>query len=524
MPEKSIRKIGSVKKVGSLFFILVILFFILKQSFFLRSIGYDQIPDAYVILDEHTNVWHGLSIRKTGVPAAWSNVEAYKKGSGGDVSGLNLSVANNKTPDLIHFNNFSKPIYVLHPVYLGVGKTLKKVGFVQPYLDHPPFGALILSSLVSKDIKTFSDLFPADFRRASLWLGVLTGALIFLLGWQISKSPYIGLMSAAIYGSVPTYSLLSRYALLENVLNPLMLAVLNLLIFVKPIIEKHIVKKTFLINGILISAGIFSGLAALTKIIGWFMLVVGILLLYYWQIDRKRILFYAIPAVVIGLLYFAWGLYLDPKLFIDIFFYQSINRGFVGSLNFLTTLRGIGIINFPFDGWWIGGFLAILMLSFKKEYAPIIFTAVIYLIVSLLLGGANYPWYYMPLIPLMCIATSLLIWRVATQPNFLLIITFFLIFFSSSFYWGYGVFQADKLSTNYMQPYQTYRLTLIFFVSAGLWFTFYNPFKLKNLSLKAWFILMLFIFYQLWKWNTQSILFILSHWGKFPSLYTPGTF
>lgn len=510
-----------IRRTGFLIITLILLLLILKQSFYLRSIGYDQIPETFVILDERTNVWHGLSIRQTGVPSAWSNLNVYMKGFGGEVDGLNVKI-DGKNPNLTNFYTFPKPGVAITEYDFGRG--LRHLRFVQPYLDHPPIGALILSGLVSQNVKTFSDLLPADFRRTSLWLGTATGVMIFLLGWQISRNPFIGLLSAAIYGSVPTYSLLSRYALLENVLNPLMLITLNLLIFAKSIIEKHVGQKASLVNGILIAAGIFSGLTALTKIIGWFMLVVGVLLLYYWRIDRKRILFFVIPATVVGLLYFAWGLYLDPKLFADIIFYQGMDRGFVGSLNFLTTLGGISIANFPFDGWWIGGFLALLMLVYKKEYVPIIFSALVYLVMALFLGGANYPWYYIPLIPLMSIATALLFWRIATQPSFLLIMIFFLVYFSSSFYWGYGVFQADKLSTNYMQPYQMYRLMLIVFLSAGLGSLFYSRFKFKSLYLKIWFIFMLVVVYQLWKWNGQSILFILSHWGRFPALYTPGTF
>lgn len=517
MPEKRMRN------TGLFVIIMIVLFFILKQSFFLRSIGYDQIPDPYVILDEHTNVWHGLSIRKSGVPAAWSNLGAYKKGSGGDVTGLNLSVADYRTPDLAHFYNFPKPVYVLHPVYLGTGKTLKKVGFVQPYLDHPPVGALILSAFVNRDIGTFSDLLPADFRKGSLWLGVLTGLLIFILAWQISRNLFIGLISTAIYGSVPTYMLLSRYALLENVLSPIILTTLNILIFAKPILEKKSNRK-YLFEILLVVAGIFCGFAALTKIVGWFMLIIGTFLLVFWQVKYRQILFFAIPAVLIGALYFVWGLYLDPQLFIDIFGYQSIDRGFVGSLNFLTAIKEIGIANFPFDGWWIGGFLSLLFIIYKKEYVPIIFSIVTILITTLILGGANYPWYYIPLIPFLCITTAIFIWKVMTEPSFISIMTFFLVFFSSSFFWGYGVFQADKLSTNYMQPYQLYRVLLLFFFLISLWFTFPAHLKYKKLSLNIWFIFMLFVVYQLWKWNGQSILFILSHWGKFPSLYTPGTF
>lgn len=520
MPEKVMIKPHLLKKIGFLLLILLILSYILKQSFYLRSIGYDQIPETSIILDERTNIWHGLSIRKSGIPAAWSNLEAYKSGSGGEIDGLNLKVSQNYQPTFINLSTYPKPIRVIHE--FDYGKGILHTPFVQPYLDHPPLGALVLSSFVKNQVKTFDDLTPADFRRGSLYLGVLTGGLIFLLGWQISKNPFIGLMSAAIYGSVPTFNLLSRYALLENVLNPLMLMVLNLLIFAKSLIEKN-PKSYLFINWLLFFAGMFSGLMALTKIIGWFMLIVGVLFLYTSHIKAKKILLFVIPALVIGLLYLVWGLYLDPKLFMEIVFYQGVNRGFIGSLNFLTTLKGVSIANFPSDGWWIGGFLALFMISYKKEYILIIFTTASYLVMTFLLGGANYPWYYMPLIPLMSIATSFLIWKVAKEPNFILIMIFFLVFFSSSFYWGYGVFQADKLSTNYMQPYLLYRLLLIIFFSAALYFTLQASSN-KSLFLKIWFIFILMVVYQLWKWNSQSILYILSHWGKFPSLYTPGTF
>lgn len=521
MPEKHIKKIENFKKPALLIGILIVLFFILKHSFYLRSIGYDQIPETYVILDERTNVWHGLSISQTGVPAAWSNLNVYmQQNFGGEVDGLNVKI-DGKKPNLTNFSTFPKPGVAVSEYDFGRG--LRHLRFVQPYLDHPPFGALVLSSFVKEDVKTFSDLTPAAFRRGSLWLGILTGLLTFIVGWQITKNPLVGLLASAIYSSVPTYILLSRYALLENVLSPIILASVSMLILAKSYLERQTDRK-YLFKILLVLAGVFCGLAALTKIVGWFMLIIGILLLVYWRINYKQILFFFIPATFVGLLYFAWGLYLDPKLFIDIFRYQSIDRGFVGSLNFLTAAKGIGILNFPFDGWWIGGFVSLLLVPFKKEYIPVIFSVAAILITTLVLGGANYPWYYIPLIPFMCVMTAVLIWRVVFQPNFLSIIIFFLVFFSSSFFWGYGVFQADKLSTNYMQPYQTYRLALIVFLLLGLLSIFSTRFKFQKLYLGIWFIFMLVVVYQLWEWNTQSVLFILSHWGKFPTLYTPGTF
>lgn len=505
MPENRLKRVAVPAVV------IILLIVILKHSFYLRSVGYDHIPETYVILDERTNVWHGLSIRQSGIPAAWSNLGSYKKGTGGDIAGLNLSV-DQKAPNLATFRDFPKPVYVLSPIYLGVERGVKHISFVQPYLDHPPLGALILSSFVSDNIKTFSDLTAFQFRRASLWLGAVSGLLIFLLGWQMFNNPFIGLLAAAIYGNAPTFILLSRYALLENVLNPLMLLSINLLL---------LTQKSKSLRIFLVLAGIASGLAALTKVIGWFVLFLGLILLRSWKVSLKNSLFFVVPSISIGLLYFAWGLYLAPNLFLDIFRYQGLERGFIGSINFLVTVTRIGILNFPLDGWWIGGFLCLILVSLKKKYTPILFAASVTLFTALFFGGANYPWYFIPVIPFMCLAIAQFIWQIVINPKFISILIFFLVFVSSTFYWGYGVFQASLPSTNYQQPYGLYRILLIFFAVSGLILSIQSKFrKIKFL----WFIFMIGVMLVLSRLNERSLYFILSNWGKLPSLYTPGTF
>lgn len=489
--------------------VFILLFAVLKHSFYLRSIGYDQIPETNVILDERTWVWQGLSIRKNGIPTGWSHLEVYKKGVGGYVDGLKIAV-DGQLPNFKNFKEFPKPALAI--LEADFGKGLRHTPFVQPLIEQPPLGGLILSTLVSDDIKTFTDLTPTQFRKVSLWLGVATGILIFILGWQLSKNPFIGLLATAIYGTIPTFNLLSRYALLENVLNPFMLLTINLLIFAQ---------KRDQLKFLLILAGIAGGLAALTKITGWFVLIIGIALLIYWKVNFKNILFFVIPSALIGLLYFVWGIYLAPNLFIDIFRYQGLERGFIGSINFLVTATRIGILNFPLDGWWIGGFLSLILISFKKEYVSIFVGAVVVLISALLLGGANFPWYFIPMIPFMCLATAIFIWQVATNPKFISIFIFFLIFVSSTFYWGYGVFQASMSQTNYQQPYDIYRILLLFFIFSGL---FWSLSKRKERFKNLWFIFMIILIIFLIRLNERSIYFILSNWGKLPSLYTPGTF
>lgn len=511
------------KPPWSFIIVAILLFIILKHSFYLRSIGYDQIPETALILDERTNIWHGLSIRSSGIPAAWSSLGIYKdRGEGGNVVNLNLSVVQNDLtvhPNLLNFTNFPKPIWILYPFNFENGA--KHISLVQPYLDHPPFGALVLSSFVASNVKTFTDLRPWEFRRGSLWMAVLTGILVFILGWQIFKNPLIGLLATLIYGTVPSFLLLSRYALLENVLNPLILLTISLIVFANKI--HYPTSKFWSINPkiFILLAGVTSGLAALTKITGWSVLIIGLILLRYFKFGFKDSIFFIIPSLFLGGLYFLWGLFLSPKVFLDILYYQGIERGFIGSLNFLVSATGIGILNFPFDGWWVGGFLCLGFILAKKEYLYIFISVVVSLFAALFLGGANYPWYFIPLIPFMCLATAYFLWQVVTGPSFTNMLIFFLVFFSSSFYWGYGVYKAALESSNYQQPFGLYRLFLITFLIAG----FVIPAIVKYKIFKyLWFTLVLIILLQLFMWNTQSLYYILAHWGKLPSLYTPGTF
>lgn len=512
MPEESLRNTAPLffKRQWVLVIIIILLLFVLKHSFHLRGIGYDQIPETYVVLDERTWVWQGLSIRKSGIPAGWSQLQAYKKGYGGAIEGLNVIVDERK-PTLKNFYNFPKP--ALAVLEFDYGRGTKHTPIVQPLIEQPPLGGLILSSLVSEKVQTFTDLAPSEFRKVSLWLGVVTGILIFILGWQVFNNPLIGLFGVAIFGTVPSFLLLSRYALLENVMTPFVVMAAIFLTLAKSLLPR--------VNLVLILAGVFVGLASLSKITGWVYLPMGIFMLLVWKFSSKKILLFTLPAIILGSAYFIWAIYLAPQLLLDIFRYQGLERGFIGSINLLVTVSGIGILNFPFDGWWMGGFLSLAFILPKKEYLAVSVPTVASLFVALFLGGANFPWYFIPMIPFMCLSIAYFIWQVLVNPSFVKVLVFFLVFFSSSFYWGYGVFKASLPSTNYQQPFELYRLFLVLFLMAGLILPSFLKYKIIKY---LWFISVLGIGYQLFEWNTQSFLFILSHWGKLPSLYTPGTF
>lgn len=504
---------------ASLFFLIFFLICFISSLFYshkLRSIGFFVIPEPYVIADEHTNVWHGLSLRRTGIPVAWSQLKAYDAGGkalGGDIKGFNVFVFD-KPLDLQTSRKILFP--VVSVIQLDMGKGLEYMRLVEPYLDHPPFGALILSLGVSKETNTFSDLSAYDMRKVSLYLSIITMILIFFAGWQVSENIIVGFISSTVYGFTPVYLLLSRYAQLENVLSPLFLIVFNILLLLNKI------KSPKTIKVLLFLAGVFAGLCAMTKVIGWFAFLFGLIFLFVAKRRFQEILLFVVPSFMIGSLYFIWGLYLNPSLFRDLFFFQGISRGFIGSLNFLSAAVRVGIVNFPFDGWWLGGFLTLPLIERKKIYFPLFLASGIIIFFNLFLGGANFAWYYIPLIPFMSIAVAIFFWEVITKPSFFKVVFFFLVFVSSSLYWGYGVYLATSQAYNYMQPFGAYRLLLLLFFILGILFYFYPRINFLRYS---WPFLIFLVFICLVYLNIKSVYFLHTNWGfgKYPSLYTPGT-
>lgn len=506
------NKLAKDSKIKIIFWAILLVFSV-KLGADLRFVGYQVIPEPYIILDEHTNVWHGVSLRKTGVPSAWSILGSYMKlsktiGVGGMVDGFNISVDGIK-PTFENFPDFPKPAIAINEFDFGRG--LSHTRIVQPYLDHPPFGAYILSLFVSEKATSFEEVNNYDLRKASLYLAVLTQLLIFVFALLITKKPLIGIIASTVYATVPSYLLLSRYALLENVLSPLVLLGFILIILARDQLEKK--KKSRLLTILLILAGVIGGLGALTKLVGWVFILAGTVLLYFWKFKFRHILTYALPAFLIGILYFVWGFYLSPKLFIDLFLLQS-QRDFIGSINLLVTFFRVSIFNFPLDGWWIGGFIALLMIPRKKEYLPIAAGVVAVLFSALSIVGANYPWYFIPLIPFMAIAIAILFYNIAVKPSFVSILFVFFTFVSSSFYWGYGVFQK-------IQPFSIYRLLLLLFTGTGI---FWEMTKKNSKFQKVWYVGIIILLLILALLNRRSMFFILENWGKLPLIYTPGTF
>lgn len=502
-----------------LVFSIIALIWLLQTSHLIRLVGYDQIPNTNSVLDEYTNVWHGLSIRKTGVPAAWSDLRTYwdfwpnyksdTKNKNLSVNGFNIS----PNPSWFPIRNFSE--LSIYTTEFDFGNGPRQTSLMQPYLDHPPFGAIILSLLVPSSKKTFSQITPADMRITSIWIADITTILIFLLGLQLSKKPLIGLMSAAIYSSVPTFLFVSRLALLENVLIPIQLLSLNFLVFAL----NQDRSRTNLYRCILLFSGLTAGLAFLSKTTGIAVILAEMIILFLNRVSLKNISYFLIPALLISAIYPIWGFILAPNIFPSLLLELSNKRIFVGSLSFISSLFKFGWKGFPIDGWWFGGFISLTFVKYKKQTAPLLISAFVMLFVILFTGASSFPWYFIPMIPFMSIATAYLFWEVAFNPKLIQILVVFLFFFSSTYFWAQGVYSAAPNFINHQQQFLIYKILLVIFFGGVALAGFLCK---RNKILRVLWITAIFLsIYILIKWNFKSIFYIIQHWGKLIDNYSP---
>jgi len=482
-------------KIIIFFLCSLLVFLISKKVYQLKILGYQLIPKPGVILAEYDFAWLGKSIFTSGIPTAWSDLGAYSGEIKGEFSlkidGFSIS-ANGERPKLSNWRSFPKPLLKVET--LDYGKGLMQVRFVQPYLDHPPLAGLIYALGVNKEAQSFEDVKASQFRLPNIWLSYLTGILIFLLGTQLA-GPFIGLLAFVFYNTVPSFVFTSKLSLAENVLIPLFLASVNFLWLSK--------KYNKLIFSLI--AGLLAGLAALTKLSGWSVLLGGFFCLLYWKKTKKEILTFLLSGILIGSLYFLYGWWLSGSLFLKVLLNQS-SRFFWGPMGFFQQISRVNLIHFPLDGWWLGGFVILIWLSSFKENHDFLLPPLTYLLSIIFLGGGNYAWYYFPFIPFLVLGVSLLMKRLLIRPGMIDLILFFLFPFSSSFYWGFSVFHPKW-------PCQWFYRGLI--VIFGLIIFFFIPKMKKRESLRLiWMIFSLFLIHRLYLWSFHSTLYLLENWEK----------
>jgi hypothetical protein len=489
--------------------ILLAAYFI-NQSRYLRELGYETIPEPRTA-DEYDYVWQAISLKKYGLPVAWStftNVYSDSKyqPQKGSLRGLGISV-DDKIINLTEFKKDPRPITAISEIDWGKGR--EHMYFVAPFFYHPPLGGLIYSMGIGKDVSQFDQVKPSDFRKPALVMAIITAVLLFIFIFQITGKPLVSALSVAIYSTVPTYIIATRGAYLENVSPPFILSHLILLLISFDLFKK---RHFNLVYPIIFLSGLLGGLGGLSKELSAGFLIGSLIIVIVCKIPTKYILTLVLGIVTPVVVYFGWGFWLQRDLFIGVFL-SNVNRGDFGSLKFLTILESLRFRGFPIDGWWIWGIISAFIVGVSADLKK---NKYLYLVLPLLFGflaiifsaNSNYPWYWLSLIPFLAGASAIVVYDLFEKPTSLSLLIFFLLPVSSSFYWGYSVFHQDS-----GQNLNIFRAVFIVLLAAYSVRKYLVRFKYGKY---IWMITFAFVLYEVFKWNYQSIQYLVANWGNFP--------
>jgi 4-amino-4-deoxy-L-arabinose transferase-like glycosyltransferase len=491
------------RNVFKIFLFLVavaISFFVIKKGTYLRKFRYDVYPTP--VADEYTYVWQAISLKKYGLPMAWTlNSGVYKdiKFSPiiGDVKDFGIDTGSG----IINSQRFKKDSRPLSAVKeIDYQKGVEHMQFVAPFFDHPPLGGLIYSLGVKKDVKLVEEIKPIDFRKTSLVIAIITTILLFIFLTLITSSFWVGTLGVIIYSTVPTYLLASRTAFLENIVSPLVLVSLILLFLYK----KIALKKYSLI--LIIFSGLFGGLSVLAKEPAIGFLFGTLIVLWKNKVKLKNIFIYLISYSFPLLVYAGWGLWLHKDLFMAILL-TNASRTYFGAIKVITMLEALKFENFPTDGWWIWGLISFVFISLKQKNKDLLFLTLplfTHILVVLLLGSGNYSWYWLSTIPFLAGCNAVMIWKIMKNPKVTTVMLFFFIPFSSSYYWGREALGLLPDINHYRTAIFTFGLML------------FLRLKFKNLKIIKilWIGFMIWMIYKIIVFNEVFFPYLIANWGK----------
>lgn len=466
---------------------------ILVKTFPLKTLAYDSIPKVGETFDEYAFAWAGSGLLHGGKPVGWStNLGAYKTNSvTGKINKFNL---------ISEFGP-SKNRAIVDSITFDYGLGDRNIDLVQPYFDHPPLAGIVYALGVPKSANSLLQISASQFRFPNRFVSLVTALLVFLLAYELYGS-LIGIISLALYSTIPSIVLSGRLSLAENVLAPLIILNIYLILLA----HKH--KKLWLWP----VAGLVAGLTMLTKFSGVSAFISGISMLMYFKASKKEFLRYIIPATLIGAFYPIFGLLTSPSVFMQVMLNQAA-RANTSILDFFHQLSRIYFLDFPLDGWWLGGLMVLLYIAKEIKNLPLIVTAFSYILVAILLGGDFNAWYFFPLGVFYVLAYGSLFAEILDKPSVLNLILFTLFPLLSSLYWGFARYHQHL---NISLPL---RLTLL---ASVVWGYFGAKIIKKHPSAKnIWRVTFVLLIGIVCIWNFYSTRYLLSNWGKlrFPQVW-----
>ncbi len=350
---------------------------IIFVTLLLRLHNYTEYPQRGATSDEYAYAFLGISLLTKGVPISWSAFPVYTLKS-------HLTIKN---------------------LYFPI---------VQPYLDHPPlYGLLIGSWALLNSEDSFTKISLSTIRLVPIFLATVSSVFVFLIGNKLYRYK-TGVWALLIFSTTTLFIMNMRFVVGENLLAFLMLVSMYVYVFHKKKVSTSTV----------ISLGILSGLAFLTKIVGIFVFLSLICLLIFNRTNLKHILIFCITFFIFVLMLYGYSAYYDKELFFQVQSIQSARE--IGPESLLYIVSTPIIINKIFyDGWYLFGFIALFLclMEFKKHQVILVpfMTYFLLMLLSLTKQGQS-GWYLIPLFPLMAIGTSYVLTEAVNKMNGLFIL------------------------------------------------------------------------------------------------------
>lgn len=477
---------------------ITVSFLVIKQSLFQRWFGYETIPIP--ITDEFDYAWQGISLYRYGLPLGWTILnDNYTNPKlnprRGSLTGFAISI-DGKIIDLNQFKVNPRPLVAIDQIDYMKGP--EHMFFVAPFFDHPPLGGLIYSLGVNQSVNTVDQVKPSAFRQPALILAVITSVLLFIL-LSLITNPWVGALSVIVYSTVPTYLLATWMSFLENAVVPF---ILTHLIFLNFLVKDR--KRGYLWA---ILAGLMGGFGVLAKESAVGFLLGSLILLLIHKLPKKIIYIFIFSLSLPVIAYLTWGFWLQGQLFLSILVTNS-NRTYFGALKLASMLEALKFKNFPIDGWWIWGFISFMFISFhpkSKDQLFVTLPLLTHLLLVLLLGSNNSPWYLISCIPLLAACSGIFIWHLFIDPTLATALAFFLIPFSSSYYWG-------RVALNLQPDINHYRYSFIVF----LIFLSLRIFSKHRIFHYIWILFLTVIVYKIVVFNQVFFPYLIANWGNLP--------
>lgn len=434
-----------IAKIKILPFVLLSLIVIL--GFLLRSHNLYTWPREGATFDEYAWTWLGINLIQKQTPISWSSQPQYTNRE--------------------------------HLIYRGA-----RFFLVKPYLEHPPvFGLVAGGFALLNGAKDMYDVDIRTIRPFALLLGIVSIVLVFLLAKELYDKK-TAFLASILYATIPTVVVGSRIVQNENFFIP---SFLLALLFT----SKYLKNKNSLYRNI---AGIICGLLVLSKIP--FIAAAGSIILIFLYLKKYRDLFKFLAIVFpIGILYIAYGLYWDAKLFINLSQLQ-LNRYDISFTSIYALFQRPYLVDrFFLDGWiYFGWFAFLFLLTDIKKHFVIIFALLSYFVIFLTVipDEAGHGWYRYPFYPFLIISTALFIRDYFVKNP---ILTFLFLAFV-----GTSLFQ-NTWAVNFGFSYLVFRLIIIGWGLSliPLFLPFKPLLKLSRFVIYSW----LFIFIALNIWSVM---------------------